>query len=51
MMDNPISWGIMVILAICFAIWFAWKCEQELSQNQRDNDDFFWEYDHKTWRK
>ena len=45
-MDNPISWGVLLILAICLALWFAWKCEQELSQNKKENDDFFWELEH-----
>lgn len=45
-MDNPISWAFLIIFAVCFAVWFAWKCDQELSQNKRENDDFFWEIDH-----
>jgi len=46
MMDNPISWGILVILAIVFAFWFASKCEDEISRNQRENDNYFWEVEH-----
>ena len=45
-MDNPISWGVLVIVAICAAIWFWKKCEEEISRNQRENDNFFWELDH-----
>ena len=46
MIDNPISWGILVILAFFFVVWFAYKCEQEISQNRKENDDYFWEIEH-----
>lgn len=46
MYDNPISWGILLILAILAAIWFWKKCEGEIAQNQRKNDEFFWEHEH-----
>ena len=46
MMDNPISWGILVILAIILLIWFIKKCEDEISRNQRENENYFWEVEH-----
>ena len=45
-MDNPISWGILVILVICLIFWFTWKCEQEISQNQKESEKYFWEVEH-----
>ena len=51
MIDNPISWGILVVLVIFAVIWFARKCEEELAQNRRENDDFFWEYEYKLSQK
>lgn len=50
-MDNPISWGILLIVAICLAVWFAQKGYSELSRNERENDDFFWEIEHGYRRK
>ena len=41
-MDNPLSWGILVILVIMGIIWFIRKCEKELSRNQREQERF-WE--------
>jgi len=41
-MDNPISWGILLLLAILAAVWFWQKCEAELSQNKREQEKF-WE--------
>lgn len=40
-MDNPISWGILFVLAIIAAIWFFQKCEAELTRNRAENDWFF----------
>jgi len=41
-MDNPASWAVLCLLAIVFVIWFAYKCDAEISRNRRENDDFFW---------
>lgn len=43
-MDNPISWAILLILAIAAAFWFWQKCEKELQQNQKENDQFFQDF-------
>ncbi len=41
MIDNPASWFILLFLAV-FAIYiFLQKIDAELSQNRRENDDFF----------
>lgn len=45
-MDNPISWGILSFLAVVFAIWFASKCEREISRNKKKNENYFWEVEH-----
>ena len=40
-MDNPVSWITLFVLAIIVAVWFARKCFDELSQNQSENDEYF----------
>lgn len=40
-MDNPISWGILVILAILAAYWFFRKVDEEMEARKRENDDTF----------
>ena len=45
-MDNPLSWGILVILVVMGIVWFIGKCEEELSQNQKEQEKF-WE----TWER
>jgi hypothetical protein len=40
-MDNPISWGILVILAILAAYWFLRKIDEEHEARRRENDDIF----------
>ena len=45
-MDNPLSWGILVILVIIGIVWFVGKCEEELSRNQKEQEKF-WE----TWER
>lgn len=46
MYDNPISWGILFVLVILTAIWFWKKCEEEIAQNRRENENYFWEVEH-----
>lgn len=40
-MDNPISWGILLILAIYFAAKIWQKGEEELKKYQSENSSFF----------
>lgn len=41
MIDNPASWFILLFLTV-FAIGiFLQKIDAELSQNRKENDDFF----------
>ena len=40
-MDNPISWGILLILAIYAAYWFLKKVDEEIEARKRKNDDIF----------
>ena len=40
-MDNPVSWGILVILAIYAAYWFLKKIDEEMEARRRENDDTF----------
>lgn len=40
-MDSPVSWGILVILAIVAAYWFLKKINEEIEARQRENDDIF----------
>ena len=40
-MDNPISWGILLILAIFAAYRFLKKIDEELEARRRENDDVF----------
>ena len=42
-MDNPVSWAILVILVIFFAIWFVRKCEEEIEKNKAESAKYFWE--------
>lgn len=37
MYDNPVSWGVLLVLAIACGIWFAWKCMKELEKPEFDN--------------
>ena len=50
-MDNPISWAVLLVLVIVGIMWFVTKCEDELSQNRIENDNFFWEKEHNNWGK
>ena len=40
-MDNPISWAILFILVMCFAVKILQKGFNELSQYQIENEKFF----------
>ena len=40
-MDNPISWGILVILAILAAYWFLRKIDEEQEARRHENNDIF----------
>jgi hypothetical protein len=40
-MDSPVSWGILVILAILAAYWFLRKIDEEQEARKRENDDIF----------
>ena len=37
MCDNPVTWGILVVIAIILGIWFAKKCMDELDKPDFDN--------------
>lgn len=50
-MDNPASWFILLCAAIFIAAWFARKCNQEIEENRRENDDFFWKRERDLRRK
>lgn len=40
-MDSPISWGILLVLAIYAAYWFLKKIDEEMEARRRENDDTF----------
>jgi hypothetical protein len=40
-MDSPISWGILVILAILAAYWFLKKIDEEQETRKHESDDTF----------
>lgn len=40
-MDNPVSWGVLVILAILAAYWFLRKVDEEMEARKHENDDIF----------
>ena len=40
-MDNPISWGILLVLAIFVAYWFLKKVDEEQETRRRENDNIF----------
>ena len=44
-MDSPLAWGVLVILTIIGIIWFIGKCEDELARNQKEQEEFWnnWE--------
>ena len=50
-MDNPVSWIVLFVLAIIVAVWFAKKCFEELSQKQAENDEYFWKRERNQRRK
>jgi len=40
MVDNPISWFILLCLAIAAGVWFAKKILNEIDERKRENDDW-----------
>ena len=48
MIDNPVSWFILVILTVAAICVFLQKIDAEISQNHMENDDFFWKME---WEK
>ena len=36
--DNPISWAILLVLAVLFGIWLAQKVINELDREEDDDD-------------
>lgn len=40
MVDNPISWLILLCLAIIVGVWFAKKVFDEIEERKRENDDW-----------
>lgn len=40
-MDSPISWGILLVLAIFAAYWFLKKIDEEQEARRRENNDIF----------
>jgi hypothetical protein len=40
-MDSPVSWGILLILAILAAYWFLKKIEEEQNQREKEDEDFW----------
>ena len=39
-MDNPISWFILLCIAIYAGVWFAKKVFNEIDKRKRENDDW-----------
>lgn len=40
MVDNPISWFILLCLAIIAGVWLAKKVFDEIEERKRENDDW-----------
>lgn len=40
MVDNPISWFILLCFAIVVGVWFAKKVLNEIEERKRENDDW-----------
>ena len=34
--DNPVSWAVLLVLAIILGIWFAKKINDELAKKERE---------------
>lgn len=39
-MDSPISWFILLCIAIYAGVWFAKKVFNEIDKRKRENDDW-----------
>lgn len=37
MYDNPVSWGVLLVLAVVLGVWFAYRCMKELDKPDLDN--------------
>jgi len=48
MIDNPVSWFILLVLFVAAVCIFLQKIEAEISRNRAENDDFFWKQE---WEK
>jgi hypothetical protein len=40
MVDNPISWFVLLCLAIAAGVWLAKKIFEEFEERKRENDDW-----------
>lgn len=40
MVDNPVSWFILLCLAIAAGVWFTKKVLNEIEERKRENDDW-----------
>lgn len=40
MVDNPVSWFILLCLAIAAGVWLAKKILNEIDERKRENDDW-----------
>lgn len=45
MIDNPVSWFILLVLFVAAVCVFLQKIDAEISHNRAENDDFFWKYE------
>lgn len=49
MYDNPVSWGILLLIAIALGIWFGWKCYDETYPPKWDNLHDPWDDPRNKW--
>ena len=48
MIDNPVSWFILLVCVVAAVCVFLQKVDAEISRNRAENDDFFWR---KEWQE
>ena len=41
MIDNPISWGVLIIVTLLIGIWFTKKCEEEIARYKKEEEEFW----------
>lgn len=42
MYDNPIAWGVLLMLSFILMLWFGNKCFKEIDKNLKEQEEY-WE--------